>query len=67
MVRLFPFFSFVLQQLGIEKCFCPYHVTYQPINKIEATVPSETQRGVIKAIEQRIWIKTAEMVVELRI
>ena len=32
-----------------------------------ATVRSETQCGVIRAIERIIWIKSAEMVVELRI
>ena len=33
----------------------------------KATVRSETICGVIRAIERIIWIKTAEMVVELRI
>ena len=42
-------------------------MTYQLINKTKSTVESETQRGVIIAIQRKIWIKIAEMVSELRI
>jgi len=42
-------------------------VTYQLINKTKSIERSETQSGVIRAISRRIWIKRAEMVLELRI
>ena len=40
-------------------------MTYQLINKTKSTVELETQRGVIRAIKWRIWIRTAEMVLVL--
>jgi len=42
-------------------------VTYQLINKTKSYQPSETQHGVIRIISRSIWIKIAEMVLELRI
>ena len=58
----FQFFSFVLRQLGIEKCFCPYHVTYQPINIKKWLNVSLTPWWVIKAQKWRLLTKTLQMV-----
>ena len=58
----FQFFSFVLRQLGIEKYFCPYHVTYQPINIKKWLNVSLTPWWVIKAQKWRLLTKTLQMV-----
>ena len=42
-------------------------MTYLLINKTKSIGRSKTQRGVIRAISRRIWIKIAEMGLDLRI
>ena len=42
-------------------------MTYQLINKTKSFGRSETQRGMIRAIPKRIWIKRTEMGLEMRI
>ena len=59
-------FLFNIMTVRIGKCFWSYHVTHQLINKTKSIGRSETQRGVIRAISSWIWVKRAEMVLELR-
>ena len=42
-------------------------MTNQLINETKSIRRSETQRGVIRAIPKRIWIKRTEMELEMRI
>ena len=62
LVHLLPIYLFRIMTVRDEKCFWPYHVTYQPIDIKRIQNPSATPRWVIRAQLRINSTKTLQMV-----